>query len=357
MKCIFLLSGDYIKLAEEEIFSLFELKNYTLNYKLMIADVLNDINSFNKIIKRLALTKRIYKLLFKCEINDLIEIMKNFDWNSVYRDNFCLRIKHIKKISSLRRNSFVDYSEKNLAGYVWRSLTNPKVNLKNPKTRIDLFFTGNRVYCCVLIKEISENFESRKAHLRPFPHPSSLHPRLARALVNITEIKDKEILLDPFCGTGGFLIESGLMGIKVIGYDINKFMIRGCENNLKNFNIKDFKIFHKNALKILNRFDCIVTDLPYGLNSNVILKYSKDNWKKYRISRRIQNKNFLASLENFYLLFLKNLRKRLKKKAVIIFPDYVDYKKLLKTAKFKIEREFSMYVHRSLTRKVLKISN
>ena len=36
---------------------------------------------------------------------------------------------------------------------------------------------------------------------------------------------------------GGFLIEAGLMSIKTIGYDIDKIMINGCNQNLEYFKI------------------------------------------------------------------------------------------------------------------------
>jgi len=375
MNYIFLLSGDYIDLGAEEILSLLYIKNYKLKNRLLILE-LNDKKSIDKISKRLALTKNIYEFLFKCKIDDLVNNMKNFDWNSVYNDNFCLRKynldndgisvknpinkKNNKKNNKKLINKIIGYnnkklSEKNLAGYLWRSIKNPKVNLVNPKTEINLFFFNGRVYCGLLIKKIGYDFDSRKSHMRPFPHPSSLHPKVARALVNLSEIEENEILLDPFCGTGGFLIEAGMMNIKSIGYDINKIMIKGCTQNLEYYKIKNYKIKTKNALNIDEKFDSLVTDLPYGLNSTAMTDFDEENWKKYRLNLKIQKKDFYENLEKFYLSFLKNLRKKLKKKAVIVFPSYVDYRKLLKLSKFEIEKEFSDYVHRSLTRKIVKI--
>ena len=351
MKHIFLLSGDYIDLGKEEVLSLFNAKNHKLVDRLLVTDLTEDLDE--KLIKRLALTKNIYQFLFECKAGELNDLMKKFDWNSVYRDDFCLRVNdfNFEKFNNKTKR----LSEKNLAGHIWRSLSNPKVNLEKPKTQIELFFIDDRTYCGLLIKKLDYNFDSRKSHMRPFPHPSSMHPKVARALINISEIKNGEILLDPFCGTGGFLIEAGLMGIKTIGYDINKIMTRGCKENLKYFRIKNWKIKNKNALHINDKFDYLVTDLPYGLNSNAMADYEKD-WKKHRINLKIQKKDFVKNLETFYLKFLKNLRKRLEKKAVIVFPSYVNYRKLLKMSKFKIEFEFSNYVHRSLTRKVVKIS-
>ncbi|HLC60806.1 MAG TPA: DNA methyltransferase [Candidatus Nanoarchaeia archaeon] len=371
MNYIFLLSGDYIDLGAEEILSLLYIKNYKLKNRLLILE-LNDKKSIDKISKRLALTKNIYEFLFKCKIDDLVNNMKNFDWNSVYNDNFCLRKYNLdndgisvknpinKKNNKKLINKIIGYnnkklSEKNLAGYLWRSIKNPKVNLVNPKTEINLFFFNGRVYCGLLIKKIGYDFDSRKSHMRPFPHPSSLHPKVARALVNLSEIEENEILLDPFCGTGGFLIEAGMMNIKSIGYDINKIMIKGCTQNLEYYKIKNYKIKTKNALNIDEKFDSLVTDLPYGLNSTAMTDFDEENWKKYRLNLKIQKKDFYENLEKFYLSFLKNLRKKLKKKAVIVFPSYVDYRKLLKLSKFEIEKEFSDYVHRSLTRKIVKI--
>jgi tRNA G10 N-methylase Trm11 len=42
----------------------------------------------------------------------------------------------------------------------------------------------------------------------------------------------------------------------------------------------------------------------------------------------------------------------LLKRAVVIFPDTVDAKKLLKTAGLSIVGEASVYIHRSMTKKI-----
>jgi tRNA (guanine10-N2)-dimethyltransferase len=352
MKLIFLLSGDYIQLAKEEIASVIHIGESKLKARILIAD--SDDRYLIKKSKRLALTKGIYGYLFECGIKDLVSKIKGLDFTSYYKDSFCLRVMNFtqnNKKSALNdkkiENNFI--SERELGAIIFDSLKNPKVDLFNPKTLFQVFVDGNKAYFGVLIKKFDYKFDFRKPHLRPFSHPGSLHPKLAKALINISGITEENTLVDPFCGTGGFLIESSLMGIKSKGYDINQYMVNGCDANISHFKIKDSKAAKMDALKIKGKIDYVITDLPYGLNSNAFAKTNKINLK-------IQKKEFLKNLEKFYLDFLIVLRKCLRYKAVIVFPNYVNYKKIIKKSGFKIEKEFSDYVHGSLTRKVARIS-
>jgi len=110
-------------------------------------------------------------------------------------------------------------------------------------------------------------FEERKVALRPFFSPISLHPRFARALVNLSRIRKGGRLLDPFCGTGGIAIEAALVGAKVLGSDISQEMITGCMENMAHFgaaweDMKRADVGH--ILDVFGKVDAIVTDPPYG---------------------------------------------------------------------------------------------
>ena len=72
--------------------------------------------------------------------------------------------------------------------------------------------------------------------------------------------------------------------------------------------------------------------------------------------KKDDEKSRLRNLEKFYLAFLRNLKKILGRRAVIIFPHYVKYRSLIKKAGFKLEKELSQYIHGSLTRKITIIS-
>lgn len=338
MRNILLLSKEDIKLSKQEATSLLNIKNFTLIENLLFLDSGNI-----KIAERLAYTKKIYQFLFEAKKEDLIERVNDFNWQSIYKKDFCVRIHQLNgdKSSNLK--------EKDLASYIWKKLKKPKVNLTNPKTSIEFFVTKNEIYATKLIKELKNDFESRKAHKRPELHPTALNPKLARALINLSGA-EKEII-DPFCGAGGILIEAGLIGLKPIGYDLYNVMLKRAKINLDYYKIKNYELINKDALQINKKYDYIVTDLPYGLNTSIWV--SKGNKNKKISLKQTDKKEKIKNLEDFYLKFLKNLKKIMKKKAVIIFPHYVDYKKLIKKANLKLEKEFSQFVHRSLTRRIV----
>lgn len=113
--------------------------------------------------------------------------------------------------------------------------------------------------------------EQRRAPMRPFFSPVSLHPKYGIYLVNVSMTKPGQTVLDPFCGTGGILIEAAKMGRKVVGSDSSLAMVMGARLNLKYFGISDALILNKDILdlKLDSAVDAIVTDMPYGRNSTL----------------------------------------------------------------------------------------
>src|SRR5438094_9404762 len=61
--------------------------------------------------------------------------------------------------------------------------------------------------------------EATKVAHRPFSLPISLHPKFARALLNLSRVPMAGFVLDPFCGTGGLLLEALSIGLLPIRLD------------------------------------------------------------------------------------------------------------------------------------------
>ncbi|MBU2637441.1 MAG: methyltransferase domain-containing protein [Nanoarchaeota archaeon] len=309
MKHLLLLSGECCELAKAELELFAGAKAIEQDGNVLIADA----EKFD--YSRPAFTKISAVFLFSCKKNELEKKIKEFEWQKYYKGSFFVRLVHIEQSMAGR-----------IADIIWKKLKNPKVDFKNPKSVFVFIQQKDNVYCGLLLNENTEKFHARKAHKRPAFSPVSLHPKLARAVVNLTGIK-KGIILDPFCGTGGILIEAGLMKLKPIGSDIDADMLKKAKTNLEALKIKSYKLLKKDATTIKIKADAVATDPPYGKASSL----HKQNMKK------------------LYSEFLANAYNILKKKSrlVIIFPNGISVK-----SKFKIIKRINIPIHKSLTRTI-----
>ena len=312
MKKIFVLSKHNLNLAKEEVLSLLKTKDYELFDNILITEDKSKL----KLENRLGYTHKIYKFLFKCNQKDFITNVENYAWEKIYKKDFCVRIHNSKQ-----------FSEKDIASIIWNSLKKPKVNLEKPGTKIDFIFINNIVIAGLFLSDVDKSFLNRKAHLRPSLHPTSLHPGLAKACINLTGLETGTIL-DPFCGSAGILIEAALMNFNIIGYDLDKTQLERAKINLDHYKIKNYKLINEDARNIHEKVDAIVTDLPYGKGSKV------NNPKK------------------LYKEFLENASK-VTNNMIIIFPDFVNHKKIISKTKWKVKNEFTEYIHKSLSRKIV----
>lgn len=108
--------------------------------------------------------------------------------------------------------------------------------------------------------------EATKVARRPFSRPISIHPKFARALVNLAGVPTAGTLLDPFCGTGGILLEAAEMGLRAIGFDRDPAMVRGTRTSLRQANdAADLGIGDAGCLPVRpTAIHGIATDPPYG---------------------------------------------------------------------------------------------
>jgi tRNA (guanine10-N2)-dimethyltransferase len=207
-----------------------------------------------------------------------------------------------------------------------------KVDLENPDAEV-IVLLGERAHIGVLEASVDRSlFESRRSENRPFSQPISLHPKFTRALINLTGVKEGQSLLDPFCGTGGILLEAGLMGIGIHGSDIDERMVAGTRRNLTHYGVKDFKLKVCDVSEIPNKsrpVDVIATDPPYGRSAST----AKEN------------------IESLYERAFKAFAEVLKPdgKLTIVLPS----QKLVKIGEehFTLLGEYPVRVHKSLTRR------
>lgn len=298
---IFILSRENLELARSEVEELAGKKGMLYDNALKLSIAFD--------FSRLAYTNAVLEYLFDCNKTELREKFEKFDWNKIYKNNFCIRSNETKY-------------EKDFAKFVWDKINEPKVQLKNSDTEIWIYFAKDRVLVGkkVFIKE--EKFQKRRPDLRPGFFPVSIKPKLARALINLSGVHTGTIW-DPFCGTSGILIEAGLIGLDVIGTDIDEKMIKASKDNFEFYKVKG-RLDIGDARKLKIKCDAIVTDPPYGRRASL---------------HKIE-------VERLYKEFLENVYSFVNK-VVIMAPNNMKIE-----TKFNVRLVAEDYVHGSLTRKI-----
>lgn len=213
----------------------------------------------SKIVRRLGMTKRVSKIFYKNKETNLELIVKEIPQIDIGQNTFAIRQISKKKIS-----------ERDIATTLGNKIPkHNETNLAHPDVKI-LYYAGTETIISIWDKTL-ETYYKRclKHHIkhRPFFSPISIHPRIARSMVNLANCSEGETMIDPFCGTGGMLIEARDMEINAIGIDIIEKMVGYSIGNLDHYGLKAEVIEDDVEASSNYQFKAIVTDPPYGLST------------------------------------------------------------------------------------------
>ncbi|MCA9477576.1 MAG: methyltransferase domain-containing protein [Nanoarchaeota archaeon] len=230
---IYRISQEHRDIAKAEIETL-------IGPVVSLDDNLFLVESYGPKAKKLAYTKQVYKIL--ASGTDTQELL-----SSPIEDNY--------------RFDAIGEETLPLADRLY-ALHQKKVSLEQYDHHYVLF-SLETTYFTEEIYVNTDTGQERRAHQRAYNHPTSMHPLLAKAMINLSGATS---FIDPFCGAGGILIEGAKMGYEVLGADISEEMIERAEQNLKALGyIAQLSV--QDALTIESEYEAVVTDLPYGKNS------------------------------------------------------------------------------------------
>lgn len=145
------------------------------------------------------------------------------------------------------------------------------IRLESPEFEARVTAAGGKYLLSLKVADIDRRaLDSRQAKFRAFFSPISLSPRYARGLLNMCDVSAGMRVLDPFCGTGGIVMEAVLLGARAVGSDIDGKMVEGTEANLRQLHLESGWELHRmdvGEIGTLGQFDAVVTDPPYGRSS------------------------------------------------------------------------------------------
>ncbi len=288
----------------------------------------HDLDQYYRILtRRLGYTHEVHQVIKTSTVENMDEDMLSIEWQEYIDENFAVRVKRFNS-----EINTVDV-ERRAGSLILQKTDNIKVKLKEPKTLVRLVSYDETIYIAIEKYHLNKrHFEEIKPHKRPFFYPGSMNPKLARCMVNLSRVKENQLVLDPFCGTGGILIEAGLIGCKVVGSDINWKMKNGTAINLEYCGIKDYRTFHLDVreLKMYEKVAAVVTDPPYGISTSTGDIEGDDIFKEFL------NVIYDNMLDDAYLCMAS--------------PHYVDLDPMIDELGFELVEQYSIKMHRSLTR-------
>ncbi len=182
------------------------------------------------------------------------------------------------------------------------------------KTDFCFFISESVVYAGYTVKLINPEQFKQKDQARTAVSIEAMSPRLAKILINLAGLKQESFMLDPFCGIGTVLVEATLLGINVVGTDINENKINAARQNVKAITSKTVPVIKADATKLAEiqaglmqnaKFDAIVTEPYLGPLLRHLPSYK-------------QAKLFKQKLEKLYNAFLDQAAKLLKQKAKLV---------------------------------------
>ncbi|MDZ7850094.1 MAG: methyltransferase domain-containing protein [Halodesulfurarchaeum sp.] len=204
------------------------------------------------------------------------------------------------------------------------------VDLSNPDHTLVALFADSSAVLGWQLATSTREYGDRAPTERPFFQPGSMDPLLARAVGNLARIEPGDLVLDPMCGTGGLLIEAGLLGGRPIGIDAQEKMVKGTRENLQEVLGESPLVARGDGTRLplpADSVDAVVFDVPYGRQSKI---------ETHGLADLVEGALFEA--------------RRVSPRAVVVADR--SYEVLAREAGWTVTETHERRVHRSLTRHV-----
>ncbi|ONH69884.1 hypothetical protein BON22_0383 [Cyberlindnera fabianii] len=147
-----------------------------------------------------------------------------------------------------------------------------------------MYYFGRQIALSARSHQIVEKYDLKK---RKYIGTTTFEAELALVSCNLAQVRKRQLLYDPFAGTGSFLVAGGHFGALTIGSDIDGRMIKGKGNNTIPANFKQYNMslnfldvmamdFTHNAFRDNLGIDVIVCDPPYGIREGLKVLGARD---------------------------------------------------------------------------------
>jgi len=340
----FFVSGENPSLPFAEVTAILEAEGFAYRLLSRLTQVLildADPKCLEAIKRRSSLIRACGPLIACCEAEagEIISTIKEADLASYLSpgEDFAVRIRRVEGSSPEIDGLTL---EREIGRIIYETIAGTRANLKRPRRPfLGILSDGKFIFGLKTVEIKAGGFMRRGPPWTVFSHSAAMPPKIARCMVNLARPRAGDMVLDPFCGTGSFLVEAGLIGCRVLGSDIKRRMVMGSIQNLSICGIKPEGLFVADArLPPLpsGSIRCVVTDPPYGTSTTTLgLKPSE-------------------VFEGFFSAAGDILKK--EGRVCLAAPKTVGVSQIAEEMGFKHEESHFIYVHRRLTREIAVFS-
>ena len=343
MKYLFIL-GRNVKLSVEEVKSFLEREKFPFKI-ISLADnqLLMEINKpFGCIVDKLGGVISIGQVLAEGNSKEIITQLEkqNLYLGSKNKMNyvfFDFKGKDFEEIRSYLKEKFKEErlkaTEKKITGRIKLQGGGSLAHVSSNTINEQFFMIGD---CFGKIIESVDYNELKKRDMEKPVRRSelSISPRLAKILINLSQVRENETLLDPFCGIGVVLQEALLQKIKVIGVDMDKNAIDGAKQNLEWFDFKEhnYQLLNNDSTKVeLRKVEGLATEPDLGVLQKKVPSSEK--------AKEVTN-----SFEKLIVRVIKNLHGRVNGRIVFTAPLIILGKKKISCNFDKISSETGLKI-------------
>lgn len=341
-RLFFVVSGEHRTLPHAEIRAILQatgssFKEVSCSPKLLRVEA--DTSALDAVAKRSMMYEQcgVEIIATRPRRERLLELVRNADLTRHFTENGTYAVRSLR-IQGAFKNIGREVLERDIGEALQGKGQNVGVDLDNPNVTF-LCIVTPRLF---LLGKMTHSrgpglIASRRPRKRPVFHPSTMPPKLARCLVNLARPPEGGLFLDPFCGVGGILLEAAGVGCEAIGADADPRMVRGARANLEHYGVKPLGLVVGDATRMpLHFVESIATDPPYGRGAST---------RGRKLDLLLQE-------------FLPSAHDLLSKGGFICLccPRDVKISPIIGAAGLKTVESHLLYVHRSLTRRILVLS-
>jgi tRNA (guanine10-N2)-dimethyltransferase len=335
-KLFFIISGEHPTLPEAELKAILEAEDcqfHVLESAPKLALVEAPQSCLEVVSKRSSMCTISGVHLLQCP-NDRGSIRKTIresDLSSALKpgDSFSVRVVKAGRVHDTRSSEALEAYVGKMAQQTVQGLS---VDLIRPrKSLLGIVYDGKFILGLEKHRREPGGFSRRRPRRRPVFHPSTMPPKLARCMVNLARPKRGDLILDPFCGVGGILIEAELIGCRTLGCDLKLKRVQDSLVNMKYFGLEPVGMVFADARSPpFKEIDTIVTDPPYGTAAST----------------------HGSTIKEILIRFFSAAYEILSPASCICIgsPKKAEINSLGNDAGFDLVEHHEVYVHRSLTR-------